>query len=101
MTTGAAQFIFTLSPGIISPAIDSSEFLTGHALGPGSVGHEFRWCGQRDTLILETSVTKTLEGAGVCNMSAGRVCSRSVPIDKYSGDFEMGEEYAGGASTWS
>lgn len=59
MTAGTTQFILALSPGVISPAVDSGQLLASHAFCPGCVRHELLRSGRRYALILETRVAKT------------------------------------------
>jgi hypothetical protein len=100
MTARTAQFVFTLSPRVISPAVDPGQLLAGHTLCPRCVRHEFLRSGQRDALVLEIGVAETFQGASVCDMGARGISCCVVSVDQYRGNIELRKKDASGSSTW-
>jgi hypothetical protein len=89
MAARTAEFVFALPPRIISPAVNTSNLLSRHTLGPRRVRHELLWGRQRNALVLETDISKTLERPCIGDMSARRVSGGGVTIDEDAWNFEM------------
>jgi hypothetical protein len=89
MAARAAEFVFSLPPRIISPAINTGNLLSRHTLSPCGVRHELLRGRQRNALVLETDISKTLEGPCIGDVSPRRVSGGWVTIDEDARNFEM------------
>lgn len=89
MAARTAEFVFALPPRIISPAVNTGNLLSRHTLGPRGVCHELLWGRQRNGLVLEIDISKTLEGPCIGDVSPRGVGGGRVTIDEDARNFEM------------
>jgi hypothetical protein len=101
MAARAAQFVFTLPPRIVSPAVNTSNLLSRHTLGPRGMRHQLLWGRQLNGLVLKIDISKTLEGSRIGDVSPGGVGGGGVTIDEDARNFEMCQKRPESSSAWS
>jgi hypothetical protein len=100
MAARTAQFVFALPPRIISPAVNTSNLLSRHTLGPRGMRHELLWGRQLNGLVLEIDISKTLEGPRIGDVGPRGVGGGRVTVDEDARNFEVCQKRPESSSAW-